>query len=95
MLRVGQQVEKTTEQKLKEVVEDLKRRRVNDDMVFARIREELDFKANTRKEGWIMITRMKTTLPKPTGQVEARGWIRAVAEAKLKPTQGPQGHDPV
>ena len=84
-LGVAQQVEKTTEQKLKEVIEDLEKRRVNDDMVFAWIREELDFIANTRKEDRTMITRMTTTLPKPAGQVEARGWIRAVAEANLEP----------
>ena len=82
---VGENAEKTTEQKLKEVIEDLEKSRVNDDMMFARIREELDYIANTKKEDRIMITGMSTTMPKPAGQVEARGWIRAVAEANLEP----------
>ena len=41
--------ETTTEEKLKEVLADLEKRRVNDDMMFARLREELDFIANTKK----------------------------------------------
>ena len=42
--------QKTTEEKLKDVLADLEKRRVNDDMMFARLREELDFSANTKKE---------------------------------------------
>jgi phosphotransacetylase len=48
--------EMTTEEKLKEVLLDLEKRRVNDDMMFARLREELDFIANTKKEDRVMVT---------------------------------------
>ena len=78
------EVERTIEEKLKEVIEDMEKRRVNDDMVFARIREELDFIANTKKEDRIMITGMTTLAPKPTGQAEARMWIRGVVETALE-----------
>jgi hypothetical protein len=76
--------QKTTEEKLKDVLADLEKRRVNDDMMFARLREELDFIANTKKEDRVMVTGMTTLAPKPTGQVEARTWIREVAGAALE-----------
>ena len=76
--------EMTTEEKLKEVLADLEKRRVNDDMMFARLREELDFIANTKKEDRVMVTGMTTLAPKPTGQVEARTWIREIADATLE-----------
>ena len=76
--------ETTTEEKLKEVLADLEKRRVNDDMMFARLREELDFIANTKKEDRVMVTGMTTLAPKPTGQVDARAWIREVAESTLE-----------
>ena len=76
--------EKTTEEKLKELLSDLEKRRVNDDMMFARLREELDFTANTKKEDRVMVTGMTTLAPKPKGQVEQRAWIREVAESTLE-----------
>ena len=73
----------TTEEKLLEVIADMEKRRANDDLVFARIREELDFIVNSRKEDRIVITGLSTDIPRPRGDAEVRGWARAVVNAAL------------
>ena len=74
---------KTTEERLNEVIQDIEKRRANDDLVFARIREELDFIANSKKEDRIIIMGMTTEILKPKGEVEARVWIRKIVEGTL------------
>ena len=73
----------TTEEKLLEVIADMEKRRANDDLVFARIREELDFIVNSRKEDRIVITGLSTDIPRPRGDAEVGGWARAVVNAAL------------
>ena len=82
-LTQNQETLKTTEEKLLEVIADMEKRRANDDLVFARIREELDFIANTRKEDRIVITGLTSDTPKPKGEAEVRGWARAAVDAAL------------
>ena len=72
--------EKTTEEKLMEVMADMEKRRSNDDLVFARIREELDFLANSKKEDRVVVTGMTSNIVKPSDPVEARKWIRTIVE---------------
>ena len=47
---------KTTVERLVEVIEDIEKRRMNNDLMFARIREELDYFANQKKEDRIVVT---------------------------------------
>ena len=74
---------KTNEERLNEVIAKLEKRQENDNLLFARIREELDFIANTKKEDRIVISGMSTSVPKPANQVEARQWINDIVKAAL------------
>ena len=74
---------KTTEEQLMEVIADIEKRRMNDDLVFARIREELDFIVNSKKEDRIIIMGMTTDVLRPKGDIESRAWIRRIAEGAL------------
>ena len=64
--------DKTKEEKLEEVIEDIETRRMNYDLVFVRIREELDFMANQKKEDRIVVTGMVCNIAQPSDQVKAR-----------------------
>lgn len=50
-LASGQEKTKTTEERLMEVMADIEKQKANDDLVFACIREELDFIADSKKRG--------------------------------------------
>ena len=73
----------TIEEKLTEIVVDIKKLRVSDELVFAHISKELDFIDNSKKDEQIIITSISTDVPKPTGEDEARGWVRAVVDAAM------------
>ena len=73
----------TTEERLNGVIRDIEERRTNDDLVFARIREELDFLANSKKEDRIVVTGMTCNIVKPSDPVEARRWIRSIVDEAL------------
>ena len=74
----------TTEERLTEALTDIEKRRANDDLVFARIREELDFIANSRKEDRIIVTGLSTSVRKPSGEAEIRAWARVVVNDALE-----------
>lgn len=48
----------------------MERRQANGNLIFARIREELDFIVNIKKEGCIVVTGMSLTVPKLAPQIE-------------------------
>ena len=75
---------KTNEDKLNEVIANLEQRQANDNLVFARIREELDYLANAKKEDRIILSGLSSTIPKPTSQIEAREWINEIAKLALE-----------
>ena len=75
--------EKTCEEQLAEMRDNLEDRQANDNRIFARIREELDFTANQKKEDRIVISGMSSTLARPAGQVEFRAWIRGIVGETL------------
>ena len=77
------QAKTVTTERLNEVLADIEKRRANDDLIFARIREELDFIANSKKEDRIIITGLTSEAPRPKGETEVRVWARAAVDAAL------------
>ena len=69
---------RTTEQRLDDLEARIETRWKNDDIVIARIREELDFAANTKKEDRIIITGMTSTTESPKSQIELKKWLKEV-----------------
>ena len=69
---------RTTEQRLDDLEARIETRWKNDDIVIARIREELDFAANTKKEDRIIITGMTSTTESPKSQIEMKKWLKEV-----------------
>ena len=80
----GPSVKKTTEEKLDLVVLNIEERRHNDNMVFARIREELDFAANVKKEDRLIVTGLVSDTAGPAGGAEYKGWLKELAGAALE-----------
>ena len=80
----GPPVQKTTEEKLDLVMLNINERRHNDNMVFARIREELDFAANVKKEDRLIVTGLVSDTAGPTGGAEYKGWLKELAGATLE-----------
>ena len=72
-----------TRAQLDAVLKNIDLRRHNDNMVMARIREELDFAANVKKEDRLIISGLTSNVAKPANEVDARRWIREIAGAAL------------
>ena len=73
---------KTLEEELQLVQKRMEDRWQNDSIVFARIREELDFQANAKKEDRVVITGLVSAIAKPRGEADQKNWINdAVAVA--------------
>ena len=62
---------------------DLIRRRIDDSLVTARIREELDFFSNARKEDRIVISGLTSRIPMPSGLEERKKWLKDLVGAVL------------
>ena len=73
----------TLEQRLEEMERNIESRSYNDSLVFARIREELDFLANTKKEDRVVVTGMTSNVAMPTGFDEGKKWINDLVKAVL------------
>jgi hypothetical protein len=58
--------------------EDTKNIRLQENMVTARIREELDFISNTSKEDRLVISGLSSKTPKPVGLDEGRKWVKNI-----------------
>ena len=80
----GPPVQKTMEERLDLVVLNIEERRHNDNMVFARIREELDFAANVKKEDRLIVTGLVSNTAGPAGGAEYKGWLKELAGAALE-----------
>ena len=86
IIPVGENIEekrKTLEQRLEEVEKNMVARQHNDSMVFARIREELDFLANVKKEDRVVVTGLSSTVAMPTGLDEGKRWVDEIVKAAL------------
>jgi hypothetical protein len=63
---------------------EVEERRWNDNLLFARTREELDTATNKTKEDRIIITGLTSTTPPPLDKVQKSQWIRKVVIDTLK-----------
>jgi hypothetical protein len=61
---------------IENVKDDIARRRIDDSLVTSRIREELDFLSNMRKEDRIIVTGLTSQIPMPVGFEEKKKWLR-------------------
>ena len=59
------------------------RRRFQDSLVMARMREDIDTISNINKEDKIIISGMTSETPKPTGKVEAKDWLKDIVSKIL------------
>jgi hypothetical protein len=73
----------TLEQRLEEMERRMEARSHNDNLVFARIREELDYLANVKKEDRVVVTGLTSTTAMPTGFEEGKKWIDDLVGAAL------------
>ena len=72
--------------------DDIGRRRVDDCMVTARIREELDFISNVRKEDRIILTGLTSLTPAPVAFEERKKWMKDLVGGVLnKVEEGASG----
>ena len=74
---------KTTDERLDELEADIETRRFNDNIVFARIREEQDYQMNEKKEDRIFLTGLTTNVAKPAGEPEIRKWVHDIVVREL------------
>jgi hypothetical protein len=63
------------ERSLQQINEKINRRNENDNLIFARIRDELDTISNTKKEERIIITGLVSNEPIPTALDERKAWL--------------------
>jgi hypothetical protein len=66
------------EKEIENLTENIRKRRVQDSMVTARVREELDFNANIKKEDRIIMTGLTCKTPMPHNADEKRIWLRQI-----------------
>ncbi len=74
----------SVEKELETLTENIRKRRVQDSMVTARVREEIDFNANIKKEDRIIITGLSSNTPMPHTAKEKRNWHRLIVATALK-----------
>ena len=65
----------TIAMQLEEIRVDTKNRRHNDSMVTARMREEIDFMLNVKKENKIIITGLVTKVAMPNDRADQKKWL--------------------
>ena len=71
------------EREVANLKEDILRRREEDCLVTARIREELDFLSNTKKQDRIVITGLSSRIPSPVSVEEKKKWLRDIVGGVL------------
>ena len=62
---------------------EVRDRKEIDNLMMARVREELDMATNTKKEDRIVITGLTSKTPKPDGFEERKKWIRDIVDELL------------
>ena len=76
------------ELELANLKEDIIRRREDDCLVSARIREELDFFSNARKEDRIVVTGLTSQIPAPVAVEEKKKWLKGLVGEILNQVEG-------
>ena len=83
----------TVEREIGRLNKELRERNVQDSIVTARIREEIDFMANVRKEDRIIITGLNSKIPMPKQTEEKQKWLKdIVGEILNKIEPGSSSH---
>ena len=73
----------TLEQRLEEMERRMEARSHNDNLVFARIREELDYLANVKKEDRVVVTGLTSNTTMPADLEEGKRWVNDLVAAAL------------
>jgi hypothetical protein len=68
----------TVEKEIGRLKKDLLERRIQDSLVTARIREEIDFIANVKKEDRIIITGLSSKVPMPREGDDKKKWLNDI-----------------
>ena len=71
------------EKNLAELNREMFKRRFHDNLVMARMREDIDSISNTNKEDRMLITGLSSKTPKPTGAEDARKWLKDIVSEIL------------
>ena len=74
---------RSVQAQLDDALKNIGIRQYNDNLVLARIREELDFAANVKKEDRLIISGLSSNVARPANEVESRRWLREIAGAAL------------
>ena len=75
---------KDLDAKLTELNQNMFRRRFQDSLVMARIREDVDFISNTNKEDKMMISGLTSKTPRPSGREEIKKWLKDMVTEALE-----------
>jgi hypothetical protein len=67
---------KNLEKKLEDLNSGIFRRRFNDNLVMARLQEDVDVTSNINKEDKMILSGLSCKTPKPTGADEAKKWLK-------------------
>ena len=71
------------DKKIDELNQDMFRRRFNDSLVMARLREDVDAISNISKEDKLVISGMTSKTPRPTGKDETGKWLKNLVSEVL------------
>ena len=82
--------ERSIPEQLEDIREEMRKRQQidsmrqhNDSMVLARIREELDFISNVKKEDRILVMGLSSTIRRPEGFADGKKWLNDIVGAYL------------
>ena len=71
------------DKKLEDLNKEMFRRRFHDNLIMARMREELDTMSNINKEDKMVISGLTSKVVKPSGREEARKWLKDIVAEVL------------
>ena len=72
------------EEQVKTMQGDIDSRKKSDNLVFSRMREELDFASNCKREDRILIIGLDSKEARPTGQLEFKNWLNKLVGVTLE-----------
>ncbi len=74
---------KNLDNKIEQINTEIFRRRFNDNLVMARLREDMDTISNGKKEDKMIITGLASKIPKPVELDEAKKWLKNIVSEVL------------
>ena len=75
--------ERTIPEQFAEIWTEIRQRQHNDSMVLARVREELDFISNGKKEDRLLVIGLTSSERRPDGLAEGKKWLQDIVGAAL------------